>query len=84
MAGWKLHYGWETGQVQFYQLDQGLGESSDVTGQFPDRAAQMKSTLQTYLKTVHTQLPLPNPNYHPDTSSTPQKIGTNETPAEDD
>lgn len=65
MAGWKLHYWWETGNVQLYHLDQDLGESSDVASQFPDRAAQMKATLQGYLKTVNAQLPVPNANYNP-------------------
>ena len=84
MAGWKLHYWWETGKVQLYHLDQDLGETSDVASQFPDRAAQMKMTLQAYLKTVNAQLPVLNPSYHPATGPARPRAGANDVNNEED
>jgi len=63
--GWKLHYWWETGNLQLFHLDQDLGESMDVAAKFPERTAQMKKTLETYLTSIKAQLPEVNPNYDP-------------------
>lgn len=63
--GWKLHYWWETGQVQLFHLDRDLGESQDLAREQPERAATMKTMLTNYLAAIHAQLPVPNPNYDP-------------------
>ncbi len=68
--GWKLHYWWETGQVQLFHLDQDLGESKDLAATQPARAAAMKKTLTNYLATVDAQLPVKNPDYNPATDPT--------------
>ena len=65
--GWKLHYWWETGQVQLFHLDKDLGESKDVAAEQPERAAALKKMLRDYLAKVDAQLPVPNPNYDPET-----------------
>lgn len=62
--GWKLHYWWETGKVELFHLDQDLGESKDVAQKFPERAAQMKTLEQAYLKEINAQLPVPNTSYN--------------------
>lgn len=62
--GWKLHYWWETGQVQLFHLDQDLGESKDLAKEQPTRAAAMKVQLTNYLTSIDAQLPIPNPNYN--------------------
>jgi hypothetical protein len=62
--GWKLHYWWETGQVQLFHLDQDLGESKDLAKEQPTRAAAMKVELTNYLTSIDAQLPIPNPNYN--------------------
>lgn len=61
--GWKLHYRWETGQVQLIQLDQDLGESKDLATKQRERTSNLKSRLTNYLATVKAQLPVPNPNF---------------------
>ncbi len=65
--GWKLHYWWETGQVQLFHLDKDLGESKDLAAEQPERAAALKKMLTNYLSKVDAQLPVPNPNYNPET-----------------
>ena len=65
--GWKLHYWWETGQVQLFHLDQDLGESKDLTAEQPARASNMTKLLTNYLASVNAQLPVPNQNYDPAT-----------------
>lgn len=73
--GWKLHYWWETGQVQLFHLDQDLGESKDLAVEQPERAAAMKQRLTNYLATINAQLPVPNSEYNPATD--PAKRGKN-------
>lgn len=63
--GWKLHYWWETDQVQLFHLDQDLGESKDLAREQAGRAAGLKSRLTNYLAGVKAQLPVPNPAYQP-------------------
>jgi arylsulfatase A-like enzyme len=67
--GWKLHYWWETGQVELFHLDKDLGESKDLAVKEPNRAAALKEMLTNYLATINAQLPVPNPNYNPETDS---------------
>ena len=61
--GWKLHYWWETGQVQLFELDLDLGESKDLATKQPERASNLKSRLTNYLATIKAQLPVPNPDF---------------------
>ena len=63
--GWKLHYWWETGNVELYHLDRDLGETKDLASEQPERAAAMKTMLTNHLAAIHAQLPVPNPNYDP-------------------
>lgn len=63
--GWKLHYWWETGQVQLFHLAQDLGESKDLASAQPDRAARLKQKLTDYLARVKAQLPVTNPAFDP-------------------
>ena len=63
--GWKLHYWWETGKVQLFELDKDLDESKDLAPEQPARATALKTLLTNYLATVSAQLPVPNPNYNP-------------------
>jgi len=65
--GWKLHYWWESGQVQLFHLDKDLGESQDVAADYPSRAAELKKSLTNYLASINAQLPVPNPHYSPAT-----------------
>lgn len=63
--GWKLHYWWETSQMQLFHLDQDLGESKDLAAEQPARVARLKNLLTNYLATVNAQFPVPNPDYSP-------------------
>jgi len=68
--GWKLHYWWETGQVQLFHLDQDLGETKDLAATESVRAAGLKKRLTDYLAAINAQLPIPNPDYNPATDPT--------------
>lgn len=63
--GWKLHYWWETGSVQLFNLGKDLAEKQDVASGESEKAASLKKELQDYLTQVHAQLPVANPNYDP-------------------
>ncbi len=63
--GWKLHYWWETGQTQLFQLDQDLRELKDLTSTQAERTRNLTSRLTNYLATIRAQLPTPNLDYKP-------------------
>ncbi len=69
--GWKLHYWWETKQVQLFHLDEDLSESHDLSAEKTKDADRMKGQLLAYLAKVNAQLPVPNPNYHVSPLSSP-------------
>ncbi len=61
----KLHYWWETGTVQLFDLKTDLAESRDLAATQPRRAAQLKAKLHDYLRDVDARLPEPNPDFDP-------------------
>ena len=50
--GWKLHYWWEAGNVQLFNLDADLAETKDLAAAQPERAEAMKKSLMDYLKGI--------------------------------
>jgi arylsulfatase A-like enzyme len=67
--GWKLHYWWETRQVQLFNLDRDLSESHDVSTEQSEQSERGKTRLLDYLAKVKAQLPIPNAEYHEPSSS---------------
>ena len=63
----KLHYWWETGDVQLYNLVDDLAETTDLAKSYPEKAAELKKQIFTYLKEINAQLPTVNEAYDPAT-----------------
>jgi hypothetical protein len=51
--------------VELYDLGKDLGEEHDLADQMPARAERMRRKLHEWQKSVHAQMPVPNPAYHP-------------------
>ena len=63
---YKLHYFWESGEVQLYNLTDDLVESNNLAARYPKKAAELKTKLLQYLKGIKAQLPIPNKAYKPE------------------
>jgi arylsulfatase A-like enzyme len=61
--GWKLHYWWETGDVQLFKLDADLAETEDLSKKESAKAVSMRHEMEAYLEKVKAQLPVKNPDY---------------------
>lgn len=67
---YKLIKHYETGQLALFNIDQDPGERNDLTDSHRDIALTLEKRLDTYLKTVDAQMPLPNERYDPDQPTT--------------
>ena len=61
----KLHYFWESKEMQLFDLSRDLAEKRDVSGEYPEITRQLYGKLRQYLEEIDAQLPLVNPNYSP-------------------
>jgi arylsulfatase A-like enzyme len=57
-----IHYHLD-GHDELYQLKDDPSEQNDLAAQQPERVAQMRKTLLTYLNSVEAQFPTPDPRY---------------------
>jgi len=62
---WKLIEFYEDQHVELYNLSDDLGETHDLAGQMPDKAAELRGRLAAWRTAVGAQMPTPNPNYEP-------------------
>jgi len=62
---YKLHYFWESGELQLFNLDDDLAEANNLAESYPERAAEMSAKLKEYLHEIKAQLPTPNKDYTP-------------------
>lgn len=62
---YKLHYWWEEGRVQLFDLEADLAESNDLASELPDIAAELKKALFAYLREINAQLPMTNEEFDP-------------------
>lgn len=60
---WKLLEYYEDRRVELYDLAKDLGEANDLAGQMPEKATELTNKLDAWRKSVHAQLPTPNPDY---------------------
>jgi arylsulfatase A-like enzyme len=81
--GWKLHYWWETKQVQLFHLDEDLSESHDLSAGHAEQASRMKTLLFDYLGKVNAQLPVPNPQFKGLAPAKPPEPVSNRTGSDD-
>lgn len=62
---WKLIHRHSTDAVELYNLAKDPSEAWDVSENYPQQAARLKTQLQTWRKKVGAQMPPTNPNYDP-------------------
>jgi arylsulfatase A-like enzyme len=63
---WKLIHYWEDVHDELYNLAMDLGESKDVSADYPDITEQMRSRLLDWLDEVDARMPVPDPEYDPE------------------
>ena len=59
----KLHYFWESQEVQLYRLSDDLAEQHNIADQHPGVTKHLYGKLTKYLQDIDAQLPVVNPNY---------------------
>jgi arylsulfatase A-like enzyme len=62
---WKLIEFYEDSHLELYNLSNDIGEKQNLAARYPDRARAMHAKLAVWRKSVHAQMPVPNPNYDP-------------------
>jgi arylsulfatase A-like enzyme len=60
---WKLIHYWEDGRNELYHLSEDIGEEHDLAAREADRAKQLWTDLEAWLKETHATIPRPNPEY---------------------
>ena len=65
VGDWRLVHFYEDGHNELYNLASDIGEANDLAASEPERAAQLKQQLDTWLAAVGAQFPTPNPDYDP-------------------
>lgn len=66
---WRLIEFFEDGHAELYNLRQDIGETRDLSHQYPDKVKELRSKLQAWRKAVGAQLPTPNPQHDPKRAS---------------
>jgi arylsulfatase A-like enzyme len=62
---WKLLEYFEDDHVELYHLRDDLGETTDLAGQLPDKASQLRQQLHAWREQVGAALPSANPDFSP-------------------
>ncbi|MDY7023233.1 MAG: sulfatase [Cyanobacteriota bacterium] len=62
-GNYKLHYWYENGRIELYDLEKDEGETKNLAGQKPELASQLKQRLFRWLEMNRAKMPRPNPDY---------------------
>jgi len=62
---WKLIERFEDNRVELYNLEDDLGEKSDLARKMPDKAKELRRMLDRWRREADVQMPKPNPKYRP-------------------
>ncbi len=62
---WKLIEFYEDDHVELYNLEDDLGEKTNLATKLPDQAKQLREKLHAWREDVGAQMPSPNPNFAP-------------------
>lgn len=54
---------YETNKFDLYDLSKDIGERKDISNQLKDKAAELENKMNSYLKEINAQMPVPNPNF---------------------
>jgi arylsulfatase A-like enzyme len=60
---WRLIHFYEDGRSELYDLATDIGETENLAAGQPERVAELKQKLDTWLAAVGAQFPTPNPAY---------------------
>ena len=63
MGDWKLIHYYEDGRQELYNLRNDIGESDNLAGRMPEKAAEMRAQLDAMLKEHGAKIPSPDPAY---------------------
>ena len=63
---WKLIEFFEDGRLELYNLAEDIGESRDVSAEFPETVQALHGRLVAWRDRVEADLPVPNPDYDPE------------------
>jgi len=63
---WKLIEFYEDRQVELYDLESDLGETTDLAGTMPGKARELLGRLHVWQKDTGARFPTPNPNHQTD------------------
>ena len=62
---WKLLYYYEEDRIELFDLSHDLSEAHDLAKDKPQKAAELRKRMDTWLANVGAQIPVPNPDYNP-------------------
>lgn len=62
---WKLIEYFEDGRIELYNLKDDVGETTDLAAKMPEKAAELRTMLADWRKSVGAAMPTPNPDYDP-------------------
>jgi arylsulfatase A-like enzyme len=62
VGDWKLIEFHEDNRVELYNLAEDTGEKNNLAAKMPEKAAEMRKTLDDWRKSVNAAMPTPNPN----------------------
>lgn len=60
---YKLIEFYEDGRLELYNVREDIGETRDLAGEMPDKAAELHRRLQDWRRAVNARMPVPNPAY---------------------
>jgi len=60
---YKLVELYETNELELYDLEDDISESSDLSGKMPGKTDEMHKMLVNWRNSLNAQMPLPNPEY---------------------
>jgi arylsulfatase A-like enzyme len=60
---WKLIIYYEDDRSELFNLDEDPGETTDISGRFPEKTKELRHILDTKLEETGAKLPKPNPLY---------------------
>ena len=62
---WKLVEFFDAAPLELYNLNDDLGETTNLAGKMPEKAAQLRNMLAAWREAVGARMPEPNPKYDP-------------------
>ncbi|WAC21118.1 sulfatase [Luteolibacter sp. SL250] len=75
---WKLIEWFEDGKTELFNLAQDVSEEKDLSGENPQKTAELLADLKTWREKSNAQMPTPNPKYDPSGKGGEAKSGEEE------